>query len=70
MTIGRHDGRRRHRKLRLALQGTAAVLWAFSAILAWSSGETGRVLYLAAMALASTGIAVWAARSSGVSEHD
>ena len=59
-----NDGRLRHRKLRLALQGTAAVLWALSAILAWSSGERGRVIYLTAMALSATGIAVWLARAS------
>jgi hypothetical protein len=31
------DRRLRRRTVRIALQGTAAVLWAFSAIIQWSS---------------------------------
>ena len=54
----------RHRKLRLALQVSAAVLWALSAVAQWHSGETGRTMYLTAMAAGATITAIGLARGS------
>jgi hypothetical protein len=52
------------RKVRLVLQASAAVLWALSAIAYWSTGDRWRAIYVTAMALSATAIAVSLRRPS------